>query len=219
MAAVELTGEESRLKGEILKSLDAYHQVPHGDPRVRSVLAEMAVAAHALHISLKARGLEPRHTKIMRRNRGRHGLMPDHREFYEHLHPVEDLIKFLDDTNTNRDPEDQTLGLEFRFTVYSRRWKHTDDYILVRTSSGWRVNCNMYGGDCDKKGAPSLYESLEHDSINYPEDLGGYFEYLWEQASEEGLSKVDVQTAFDSISRWVRLCEENSPAGIFTAYK
>lgn len=31
-------------------------------------------------------------------------------EFYNHIHPVDDLLKFIDDVNANDDPEDTTIG-------------------------------------------------------------------------------------------------------------
>lgn len=31
-------------------------------------------------------------------------------EFYNHIHPVDDLLKFIDDINANDDPEDTTIG-------------------------------------------------------------------------------------------------------------
>lgn len=219
MTSLELTNEESHLQREIQRLLEEYHQQSYGDPRIRGILEKMADLSHALHLSLKGRGVEPRHTKSMRENRGRHGIGPESRDFYLHVHPVEDLMKFVDNTEANRDPEDQTLGLEFRLTVYSRRWSHTDDYTLVRTATGWRLSCSMYGGECDKSGAPLLYKTLDHDSINYPEELGGYLGYLWEQAAEQGLSKEDVQTAFDALGEWVQHCEQHSPAGIFSSFK
>ncbi|OQC16694.1 MAG: hypothetical protein BWX73_00604 [Lentisphaerae bacterium ADurb.Bin082] len=37
-------------------------------------------------------------------------------------------------------------------------------------------------GDYDKRGHPCLFENLNHDSINYPQALGDYMEWLWEQS-------------------------------------
>ena len=51
--------------------------------------AEMTLKAHELHMSLRARGLEPKHSKQMLRNRG---VKPTNMEFYFHVHSVEDLI-------------------------------------------------------------------------------------------------------------------------------
>lgn len=220
MTAITLTDKESHIKDEISRRLEEYFREPRGVPeRVRVLLEEVAGFAHDLHKSLKMRGIEPRHTRHMKEVRGRHGAEVGSRDFYLHIHPVQDLLKFVEDTDANRDPEDRTLGSKFRFTVYSRRWGHTDEYRFVRTSDGWDVDCNMYSGACDKTGAPSLYKSLAHDSINYPEALGGYIEYLWDQAAEEGLSEEEVQAGFDMLGSWVQLCEQKSPGGLFNAFK
>jgi hypothetical protein len=55
--------------------------------------------------------------------------------------------------------------------------------------------------------------------INYPEELPGYFAWLWKQAAEQGLSHEDVQLALKQLADWVSLCEKNTPKGLFRDWK
>ena len=64
-------------------------------------------------------------------------------------------------------------------------------------------------------------ESFRNDSVNYPEALGGYLEYLWDQASEDGagISAEEVQAALDLLGEWLAVVERSSPSGLFRGYK
>ncbi|SDP78202.1 hypothetical protein [Desulforhopalus singaporensis] len=162
--------------------------------------------------------VNPKHHDYMIKNRG---CSPEEPEFYNHIHPIEDLLAFIDDPSANDDPEDITIDQEFTFTVFSRRWGHTDTYKMKRIATGWHfshASVHM-SGNCDKDGTPFLYENLNHDSINYPEELPGYFEWLWDQAAERGLTNKEVQDNLDALGEWVSLCEKNSPKGIWESFK
>lgn len=160
--------------------------------------------------------VKPKHHKYMLANRG---VSPEDPAFYDHIHPVEDLLKFIEDPHANDDPEDQTIGHEFTFRVYSRRWGHDDQYRVRRTATGWDVHHIAIGGSCDKQGKPFLFMNFDQDSINYPEELPGYFEWLWMQAAEQGLTHDEVQSGLDQLAAWVSNCERQSPAGIFVGFK
>lgn len=187
------------------------------DPQELKILGQLA---RALHMSLQNSGHEPKHTKIMIRNRGLEPTAPD---FYEHIHPVEDLLGFVENQNANDDPVDLTIGHEFDFVVYSRRWKHTDTYHVKRTAGGWQFRHNesvSTGRDARVSGkdGTGLFKHLVHDSINYPADLPSYFEWLWERARDRGLDHDEVQEAISMLADWVSVCEKNSPAGMFEAF-
>lgn len=94
----------------------------------------MAETAHELHMSLKSSGYEPKHHKYMLENRG---VSVEDMEFYNHIHPVDDLLKFIDDVNADDDPEDTTIGEKFTLRIYTRRWGHYDHYSMTRTKNGW----------------------------------------------------------------------------------
>lgn len=174
------------------------------------LVSTMGSTAHELHMLLKARGLEPKHHGYMIENRG---VQPDDPEFYEHVHPVEDLLAFLEDPHANDDPVDQTIGEQFEFRVYSRRWGHHDIYRIIRTTLGWDVNHFAIGGPCDKGGRPFLFDNFRQDSIQHPHRLNGWFEWLWDQAESKGLSKEEVQEALNELASWVSETEERVPSG------
>lgn len=168
----------------------------------------MAKIAHSLHILLAQSGHEPKHHKYMIANRG---CSPDNMEFYKHIHPVDDLLAFIEDENANDDPEDITIGEEFTMLIYTRRWGHKDSYSMTRTDKGWHIQFLSYTGDCDKTGNSILYKCLEHDSVCYPHQLGECMEILWNKAANYGLNKNEVQQCLDEIGEWISNCEIKTP--------
>lgn len=182
-----------------------------------SHLEGMAQKAHQLHVSLKEGGNEPRHNKYVLKNRG---FKPDEPEFYKHVHAVEDLLKFIDNTSANDDPVDNTINDLFKFKIFTRRWGHADVYDLKRTKMGWDISFMGEPMPCDKSGRPGLFRSLNHDWVDYPNDLGGYFEWLWNKARDDGLTKKQVQEALDELSNWVMKVEDLSPkTKLWKSYK
>lgn len=70
----------------------------------------MARKAHDLHMSLKDSGHEPKHHKYMIENRR---CTHDDVRFYRHVHPVQDLLAFIDDVHINDNSKDKTIGKTF----------------------------------------------------------------------------------------------------------
>jgi len=106
-----------------------------------------------------------------------------------------------------------------QLVVFSRRWDHDDTYTVEKTIKGWNISAMTIGGECDKKGAPFLYKNLDQDSINYPEELPGYMEWLWQQAYDQSLSDDQIQEELDRLGEWIKTTEKASPKGIFQGYK
>jgi len=220
---VSLTSDQKALASAVQEKLDAALNklmVLHR-PLDAGELDSLGEDAAKLHASLKAGGITVRHHKYMVENRG---LSPDAPSFYKHIHPVQDLLKFLQNQSANDDPVDQTLGHEFSVQIFSRRWNHTDNYRFVRTPTGWTIKQSHnvdVGRDGLVGGKPGtgLFDFLDHDSINYPEELPGYLEWLWERAAEDGLSAAKVQAALKQLATWVNTLEKSSPKGIFRGYK
>jgi len=211
--SIPLQPNEQALRNEIEKLVQKCRQAfadLRSDDDVRDWIKEAGEKAHELHIALKKRGLEPRHHGYMIRNRE---LRPDEPGFYMHFHPLEDLLKFLDDEHANDDPKDQTIGAEFTFPVFSNRWKHCDNYKVQRTKDGWHVAHIAIGGPCDKGGRPFLFENFRQDSIHYPEGLDGWLERLWNQAAVRGLAVDEVQAGLQQLADWVSETERNAPSG------
>jgi hypothetical protein len=211
--SITLNTAEQKLRDEIKTRVDkARAAFAHGqiDDDLNNWIAEAGQSARKLHALLKKRGNEPKHHSYMIKNRG---MPPTDPDFYMHFHPLEDLLKFLDDEHANDDPVDATIGAAFTFSVFSKRWGHNDNYRIKRTEDGWTITHLIIGGPCDKGGRPFLFENLRHDSIHYPEGLDGWMEWLWEQASSKGLSKAEVQKALQNLADWVSQTEKSAPSG------
>lgn len=206
MSKVQLNENQEKLYEQVKQELLKIKEEQFTDTRDR--IKALGKKAHELHISLKQTGNEPKHHKYMYENRG---VSADTIQFYEHIHPVEDLLKFINDPTANDDPIDQTVGEEFDFPVYSRRWGHKDHYRIKRTKDGWEVNYLTIGGNGDKAAYPYLFKNLEQDGIEYPRSLGKKMEWLWEEAKENGLSKDEIQEALNDLADWISEVERKSP--------
>jgi hypothetical protein len=220
---VPLTPEQTVLRDDLRHKLaEILASIRSGGSTIApDAIEDMGKVAAELHSSLQQTGTTVKHHKYMIENRR---VNPDNLQFYCHVHPVEDLLKFLENSSANDDPEDQTLNHEFTIEVMSRRWGHKDSYHLKRTKRGWtiwrmeKVNTGRDGRIGGKPGT-GLFDLLDHDSINYPEELPGYLEWAWTRAAEDGLSPDELQQALTELAEWVSIVESSSPVGIFKGYK
>jgi hypothetical protein len=211
--SIQLQPTEQSLRKEIEERVQKCRQAfasSRISDDVRNWIMEAGQKAHELHMALKKRGHEPRHHGYMIKNRE---LQPDDPDFYMHFHPLEDLLKFLDDEHANDDPQDQSIGANFTFRVFSNRWGHDDTYTVQRTKDGWHVTHISIGGPCDKGGRPFLFENFRQDSIHFPEGLDGWMEWLWNQAAERGLTAEQVQAGLQQLADWVSNTERSAPSG------
>jgi hypothetical protein len=222
---IELMPEEKRLFDSInesFKLLRDYYNIllqpktsqnmeDKIEEKAHKVRTDMASKAHVLHMKLRERGIETKHHKYMLKNRG---VPVEDKEFYNHIHPVEDLIAFINDPDANNDPVDSTMGESFDFNIFTRRWGRYDHYKLIRTERGWKVTEGLPitegEQNSDKKGYPHVYEMLDHDFVNYPYHMGMYLETVWNSAAD-GASKEEVQQALTNIAEWISSCEKSSP--------
>ena len=216
---IQLNEEEKVIHAKIVNHVEnlrrAFAEGQIGEP-VRNEILEAGKLAHELHMKLKKRKLEPKHHAYMVKNRGMSTSKPD---FYMHFHPIEDLLKFLEDSTANDDPVDQTIGADFEFKVFSRRWNHDDVYRVKRTKTGWHVDHLAIGGQCDASGRPFLFQNFDQDSISYPSGLELRMEWLWQQAAERGLPKQEVQHALQQLADWVSETEKAAPfSGVWEGF-
>jgi len=86
-----------------------------------------------------------------------------------------------------------------KFTVFSRKWGHKNIYGVKKTNTGWYIRYAGISGDCNERGEPLLFDLLDKDYIDYPENLGDIFSYLWERS--EGKGNDWIQERLDDISR------------------
>lgn len=212
--SVELNAEQQALRTTIEKKvteLRKYFEMDRNDRNyndIANLQKEMAEAAHSLHMQLKP---YPKHHRYMIENRG---CKPEDPEFYNHIHPVEDLLKYLDDTSANDDPIDRTLGEKFYLEIYTRRWGHYDRYHLVRNKKGWAVSHLSYNEQGGRDAEPILSYILTHDSVSYPRNVSSIMEDIWYRAQDEGLSREEVQSYLNEVAEWISLTEKNYPSHI-----
>lgn len=208
---VELNKEQQDLRKAIEERVELIRHLIHSPQQNRSYLEIqkeekiMGDAAHKLHMQLDPK---PKHHQYMIENRG---LKPEDPEFYYHIHPVEDLLKYLDNTSANDDPEDQTLDNDFYMNIYTRRWGHKDRYTITRNEKGWYVSHLSYSEQGGRDAEPILGYILRHDGVSYPWHLSSLMEDIWYRAQEEGLSHEEVQNMLSDLADWVSLTECNYP--------
>ncbi|MBF0707712.1 hypothetical protein IQ283_14035 [Alkalihalobacillus hwajinpoensis] len=207
---VELNQEQIELKEIIETNLSLLKKdIAEGTNMQESerqrLYQEMSDKAHALHMQLEPK---PKHRDYMIENSG---MEPEDPEFYYHIHPVEDLLDYLEDNTANDDPVDATIGDSFNFRIFTNRWGHKDSYIIIRNEEGWKVSFNAYDEQGDKSADPAINKVMTHDSVNFPRTINDYFYGLWVNAKNEGMNHSQVQDALDVIAEWVSECEEKAP--------
>lgn len=176
--------------------------------RMEDIINELGFLGHKLHMQLNPK---PKHHRYMIENSG---MQPEDPDFYYHIHPIEDLLKYLDDPHANDDPEDVTLDEKFEFKVYTRRWGHEDLYNITRNKDGWYISHLSHEGQGGKNAEPILSYILRHDSVSYPQNLPRVMEDIWIRAKDEGLTKEQVQEMLKQVADWISIVEENYPSDI-----
>ena len=106
--AIELNAEEEQLFNKCEIYINNIRKIftsriPSEQEKTPRLCREMALIAHKLHMSLENRGIEIRHSKSMLENRR---VSPKEVEFYNNIHSVEDLLKFICDPDSNNDLEE-----------------------------------------------------------------------------------------------------------------
>lgn len=217
---IVLVGDEKALFNEIEKNLsvlrDEFKNKFTGSNlgHIRNLIQQNAHKCLELHKKLKHRGHSPVHSKYMLRNR--RVSTSESFEFYNHFHPQEDLIRFIQNPGANTSTTnkiDTTLNEEFKFCVYSQRFGHKDTYILTRNIDGWDLKFLSHCGQCSPDGDPYLYKNLEHDFISHPSSLPSYMESIWRRA-DQGASKDEVQKWLTQVAEWLNACEKDKPEHI-----
>lgn len=219
-AKITLTPEQTVLKSQlkelydkVWRHIESDQELLFCDDALNKLYSDMAYTAHELHISLEKSGYKVKHHKYMLENRG---CSPEDERFYEHVHPVQDLLKFTEDVHANDDPEDKTIGDTFTMKVYTRRWGHYEHYLITRTKKGWDIQAVATSYTCRKDASKGVNKLLEHDSVCYPKQINEFFKWLWDRAAEDGLSKAEVQKAITQLGKWISECEMSAPRdGVF----
>ena len=197
---IKLNEELSKEKDGIEKQLDKVNRELYTDSYRKNIL-ELGKRVHEFHLALIRFGVEPVHYKYMIKNRG---CDSDHPDFYNHVHPIEDLLQFLKDPDSIKD--DVTMGDKFKFKFFLHMYGQTKS-SLTRVPSGWII---QHFGTCNEILEPFISQKFKRHNVEYPVSLGKRFGYIWKQASE-GLSHNAVQEAINDICKWVNMVEKTAP--------
>ncbi|MBC3798621.1 hypothetical protein [Acetobacterium tundrae] len=132
-------------------------------------------------------------------------------KFYDHYHMLEAILSEINGEGEVMSLQgDNNLEQEMRFSVFSRRWGHKDNYRIKRTIDGWNVSHNSICGDCKKNGEGALFDNLHHDLIFFPEDgVKQALEVLWQEADEMEMGLEELQDKLDQIGNWISKVEKN----------
>jgi len=137
------------------------------------------------------------------------GQFPTNKEFFNHIHILEDLYNNLKNPKPYLKKGDENLNKKIDFKIYTRRWGHEDFYSIERTKDGWKV----YGFsifNTNKKAQDLIKQILEHDGVIYPYNLENIFEDLWEKADED-MDFNSLKRCIINLFEWVSNIEYNTP--------
>jgi len=137
------------------------------------------------------------------------GQFPIDKEFFNHIHMLEDLYNNIKNPKPYSKKGDENLHKKIDFKIYTRRWGHDDFYSIERTKDGWKVyGFSVFGTN---KGAEDLIRHiLEHDNVIYPYNLGDIFESLWEKADED-MDFDTLKRCIINLFEWISSIEYNTP--------
>ena len=166
-----------------------------------ALIKDLSRKAHELHMSLKMHGHEPVYHGFILKNRG---LLPDEAAFFNHIHPIEDLLAFIQNPDANDEEENLSAGAVFKFPVYNSRQRSYIRYAVIYAESGWMAD---YG----ERKRVELLEALSSAHISYPVTVGVMLEEI-RAAAAEGAARKEIQGALNEISEWISKCERLKPA-------
>lgn len=212
---VPLTPELKAARDELALGVkELMYRFTQKGENVRDELQRLGAKAHALHAQLVSQGTPPRFSKHFLENRE---VDPSEPEFYNHVHSIEYLVKFIDEQSANDDPIDVTVGARLRLRFFCRRWGHEEAISMERTDAGWLVSYVSAATATDRDGlvegdeATGLYDLLDRESVSYPRDLSSWIERVWEMASDDGANVDELQSALDRVGAWITMCEQGAP--------
>ena len=179
--------------------------------RLREIFSDLHPVIWILHW-----GMLPILSKWLMINSGR---LPENDiiGFYDHYHMLTALLNEIRGQGETMETRgDDTLNKEMTFSVYTRRWGHSDVYQIERMIDGWEVLHIANNGKCSKNGEGALMSNLHHDSVFFPEDGVKYaLSNLWDDAEDGNVTPEELQKKLQQIADWISSVEkavgENQP--------
>ena len=141
---------------------------------------------------------------------------------------ISELISFLsmiqDLLDINASEEDKCIGEVFELSIYNIR---LNSYLIIcikKEKLGWFLCIDDSKGtvkefNCNKSCSPELYEILDIYGINYPNDLKGYFEWLWNASTLYNWGVDQVREEFFELNKWINVCNDLSPKTKLREYR
>lgn len=205
---IHLTAEQETMKHTLHLQLETVMHMARNyntGEEYDNAFSNMGDTAYRLALSLET---PPTFTQSVLN--GAEDLTPNDRDFYNHVHVVEDLLNYLEDNEANNPPVDRTLGASFQMRVHTNRWEHEDTYHLIRNSEGWYISHNTYNARADIEARPTLNRILEHDLVSYPYNLNEYMSRTWHYGAN-GATREQIQEQLNAIAEWISITERNKP--------
>lgn len=100
---------------------------------------------------------------------------------------------------------------EFKLKYWTRRWKADTTLKVRKTETGWHISHTAIFGDTDILGAPILERNLEQDYVRFPQDVGAFLGFVWEQLDEGEIDSERAQDMIQEIGEWITACEHSQP--------
>lgn len=143
--------------------------------------------------------------------------------FYDHPNCMEALFKEITGQGViMSNKSDQSLNKNIQLNIYNRRWGHYEHYCVSRTINGWNWSSMLHEGESDKEGlylgsnldsqesSGPLFDSLNHDSVFFPEDAVKFaLAKLWEDADEGKIDYDELSNKLQEIAEWISSVEKN----------
>ncbi|MDR2648340.1 MAG: hypothetical protein LBB94_01275 [Clostridiales bacterium] len=120
---LSLTPNEKLLFDELTNNIQRLrkHSVKESD----EILLCLAAKAHELHMSLKMHGQEPTYHSFILKNRE---FPVEEVTFFRHIHPIEDLLAFIQDPDANNETGGLHIGSAFIFPIYVSKQRRYNKY-------------------------------------------------------------------------------------------
>lgn len=142
--------------------------------------------------------------------------------FFEEL--TEFLLRVQSLSLVEVSEKDRCLGKTFKLSISDIC---LNTYLIIcikKEESGWFLyiddsKSTEKGFKCNKSCEPKLYEILDIYGINYPNDLKGYFEWLWNASTVYNLGVEQVKEEFYELSKWINACNDLSPKTRLREYR
>lgn len=101
--------------------------------------------------------------------------------------------------------------MNFELTYFTRRWSSNVTLRVQKTHTGWHISNIAINGDTDSDGAPILEANLKQDNVQYPEGVGGFLGFIWQQLDQGEIDSARAQSMLEELGQWISNCETSQP--------